>query len=162
MHALTRKATRYLLPVAVLVLASELSQAGDKVKLDVPALAKAIDQAVDQRLKAEQVKPSLQADDAEFLRRVYLDIIGVIPTADKAAAFLDSKKANKRPEVIDELLADANYGRQMADISRKASYWRWTGPSGSRKKRASVVNPLRVVASIQWRCYPKRPQLASS
>src|SRR5262249_17308038 len=56
------------------------------------------------------------ADDAEFLRRVYLDITGVIPPADKAAAFLDSKDPDKRAKLIDDLLASPGYGRHMADL----------------------------------------------
>jgi hypothetical protein len=85
-------------------------------KLDAPALARLIDQHVQQRLDAEKVKPSPLADDAEFIRRVYLDITGMIPPADKVAAFLDSKDTVKRTQLIDELLADPTYGRHQADI----------------------------------------------
>ena len=85
-------------------------------KLDAAALSRYIDQAIDQRLDAEKVKPSPRADDAEFLRRVYLDLTGDIPAADKAAAFLDSKDPDKRAKLIDELLASADYGKHMADI----------------------------------------------
>jgi hypothetical protein len=85
-------------------------------KPDPLALARRIDQAILQRLNAEKVRPSPLADDAEFLRRVYLDLTGAIPPADKAAAFLDSKDRNKRAQLIDELLADPRYGRYMADI----------------------------------------------
>src|SRR5690349_19496925 len=71
-------------------------------KPEVPALSQRIDQEINKRLQAEGIKPSPIADDAEFLRRVYLDITGVIPSADKAAAFLDSKEPNKRAKLIDE------------------------------------------------------------
>lgn len=114
MHAVTRNAAWHVLTVAVVVLVAGLARAGEK--LEAPALAKAIDQAVNQKLEAEKVKASTQADDAEFLRRVYLDITGVIPAADKVAAFLDSKEPNKRAKLIDELLADSNYGRHQSDI----------------------------------------------
>ncbi len=57
-------------------------------KLDFHDLAKVIDSEVSRRLAAEGFKPSPRTDDAEFLRRVYLDLIGVIPTADKVEAFL--------------------------------------------------------------------------
>jgi hypothetical protein len=79
-------------------------------------LANLIDNAIDERLKEEKVMPSAAADDAEFLRRVYLDIVGHIPTAEKAAAFLDSKDANKRGKLVDELLDSPDYGRHMADL----------------------------------------------
>jgi hypothetical protein len=86
------------------------------VKVAAPALSQRIDQAIGKRLQAEQIRPSPLADDAEFLRRVYLDITGVIPPANKAAAFLDSRDANKRAQLIDELLSSPGYGRHMADI----------------------------------------------
>jgi len=83
--------------------------------LDTPALARLIDQQVRRRLDDAGVKPSPKADDAEFLRRAYLDLTGRIPPAEKVAAFLDSKDPDKRARVIDELLADARYGRWMAE-----------------------------------------------
>ena len=45
----------------------------------------------------------MSATDEEFLRRVYLDITGTIPTADKARAFLDDKSPDKRAKLIDEM-----------------------------------------------------------
>ena len=85
-------------------------------KLDAAALAKEIDQAVSQRLAAEKVKASPLADDAEFLRRVTLDLAGHIPSAEKAAEFLDNKDPGKRAKLIDELLASDEYGKHMADV----------------------------------------------
>ena len=85
-------------------------------KLDQTAISQLIDQQVNERLTAEKIVPSARADDAEFLRRAYLDITGRIPSGEKAAAFLDSKDANKRAKLIDELLASPDYGRHMADI----------------------------------------------
>ncbi len=85
-------------------------------KLDAAALSRYIDQAIDQRLDAEKVKPSPQADDAEFLRRIYVDLAGHIPSADQAAAFLDSQDPDKRAKLIDALLASDDYGKHMADV----------------------------------------------
>jgi hypothetical protein len=86
------------------------------VKQDVVALTQLIDTHIDKKLAAEKVPPSGICSDDEFLRRVYLDITGVIPTADKAKAFLDDPATDKRAKLIDELLADPNYGRKQADI----------------------------------------------
>jgi hypothetical protein len=85
-------------------------------KLDQAALSRLVDQEVHEHFRAEKVTPSGRADDAEFLRRAYLDIVGHIPTAEQAAAFLDSKDADKRAKLVDELLASPAYGRHMADI----------------------------------------------
>jgi hypothetical protein len=85
-------------------------------RLDAAALTQVIDKAIQNRLVAEKVSPVSPADDAEFLRRAYLDITGVIPPADKVVTYLDSKQPDKRARLIDELLANQNYGRHMADI----------------------------------------------
>ncbi len=55
-------------------------------------------------LKEAQNPPPLCSDPV-FLRRVYLDIIGVIPTAAEAQKFLDDKSPDKRTKLVDELLA---------------------------------------------------------
>jgi hypothetical protein len=107
---------RWTALAALLLAASPALAALGDAKPDATALARVIDQHLDAKLAAEKVTPGPQADDAEFLRRVYLDITGVIPSADKAAAFLDSKDPNKRAKLIDELLASPAYGRHMADL----------------------------------------------
>jgi hypothetical protein len=85
-------------------------------KVDALALAKIIDQEVNRELAANKIPVSPQADDAEFLRRVYLDLVGVIPPAEKVVAFLNSTDKNKRTKVIDELLADPRFGASMAEL----------------------------------------------
>lgn len=78
------------------------------------AVAKAIDDVIQKRLDAKGLKPSPQTDDDEFLRRVSLDIIGRIPTAERAASFLNSTDPDKRRKLVDELLADSRYGEYVA------------------------------------------------
>ena len=51
--------------------------------------------------------------DAEFLRRVTLDLHGVIPTADQARAFISDDAADKRSKLIDTLLDDPAFARRM-------------------------------------------------
>jgi hypothetical protein len=96
--------------------AARASALPDDAKLDSRALARHIDDAIDARLRADKIVPSPRCDDAEFVRRVYLDITGHIPSAEKAAAFLDSREPDKRAKLIDELLARADYGKHQADI----------------------------------------------
>ncbi len=54
------------------------------------------------------------AGDSEFLRRVYLALHGVIPTAAQARAFLADAAPGKRANLVDTLLADAQYAKWMA------------------------------------------------
>ena len=62
-----------------------------------------IDKFVVQKLNRLNIIPSAQADDATFLRRVYLDLIGIQPTPDEVRAFLKNQDTNKRVKVIDLL-----------------------------------------------------------
>ena len=59
---------------------------------------------------------SPQTDDAEFIRRVSLDIRGRIPAAERVVAFLNDSDPSKRAKLIDEFLADHEYGEHFAII----------------------------------------------
>jgi len=83
--------------------------------VDTAGLAKIIDEEINLRLKEEGIKASPKADDAEFLRRVYIDLAGVIPPADKVKAFLESTDPHKRANLVEELLKDGNFGKQLAE-----------------------------------------------
>ena len=63
-----------------------------------------IDGHVLDNLKKLNIIPSGDCDDEQFLRRVYIDTIGTLPTADEARIFLASKNADKREQLIDQLL----------------------------------------------------------
>src|SRR6476619_3939661 len=54
------------------------------------------------------------ASDAEFMRRVSLDLIGIPPTADEARAFLADKAPDKRTKFIDRLFASPHFARHLA------------------------------------------------
>jgi len=84
-------------------------------KLNFHDLAKIIDDQVAKRLAAEGIKSSPRSEDTEFLRRVYLDLVGVIPPADKVEAFLKNNDPKKREQVIEELLADPRFGNFVAE-----------------------------------------------
>ena len=57
-----------------------------------------------------------QASDAEFLRRVTLDLAGRVPTVEETRAFLGNKGATKRTEVVESLLASPDYARRMQEF----------------------------------------------
>ncbi len=73
-------------------------------KWNGPAPANYIDDQVFAKLKAQRVNPSVVCTDAVFLRRAYLDLLGLPPTGDEARAFLADKRRDKRPRLIDQLL----------------------------------------------------------
>ncbi|MBI1368036.1 MAG: DUF1549 domain-containing protein [Planctomycetes bacterium] len=69
-----------------------------------PPASNDIDKAVFAKLKTLRMDPSALCDDATFVRRAYLDILGLPPTADEARRFVADTAADKRARVIDALL----------------------------------------------------------
>jgi hypothetical protein len=63
-----------------------------------------IDELVYAKLKSLGIPPSGPAGDAEFLRRVYLDVIGLLPTPEESRAFLADRDAARRAKLVDRLL----------------------------------------------------------
>ena len=71
----------------------------------VPSSANYIDTHVHAKLRELQFTPSGLCSDSEFLRRVHLDLTGMLPTAAEAGIFLDDETSGKRARLIDTLLA---------------------------------------------------------
>ncbi|HEY1381429.1 MAG TPA: DUF1549 and DUF1553 domain-containing protein [Gemmataceae bacterium] len=83
---------------------------------DPVAIAAAIDRAIDAKLAEAHVPASPVCDDAEFVRRLSLDVRGRIPSPDRVAAFLADRDPAKRRKLIDEFLADREYGEHFATV----------------------------------------------
>lgn len=81
-----------------------------------PLLRDLIDARVQEAWKQENIKPAGLADDATFLRRVYLDLVGTIPTYEEAHRFLEDKDPNKRRQLIDQLLDDHRFAEHQVDV----------------------------------------------
>jgi hypothetical protein len=81
-------------------------------------LAEKIDQYFAKRWAEANAKPAAPADDAEFLRRVYLDLAGRIPSAAEARAFLKDAQPNKRARLVEQLLASPRYALHMTNVLR--------------------------------------------
>jgi hypothetical protein len=73
------------------------------------ALAEKIDGLLAEKWAEAKVKPARPADDAEFLRRIYLDLVGKTPTAAEAREFLDDTTPDKRLRLIEMLLDSPAY-----------------------------------------------------
>ena len=63
-----------------------------------------------------EVSPSEVANDAEWVRRVYLDIVGAIPPAEEVEKFLADRDQAKRSKLIDKLLDDPGYVHNWSTI----------------------------------------------
>jgi hypothetical protein len=69
-----------------------------------PAPFNFIDDLVHARLEKLRINPSALSGDTEFLRRAYLDLIGLLPTPDETRRFLADSRPDKRSLLIDVLL----------------------------------------------------------
>src|SRR3954469_1829371 len=90
------------------------------VFLAAPASAQPLHQRVDALVAAgtpdfEKIAAPL-ADDAEFLRRVYLGLIGIGPNPEQARAFLADRSPGKREKLIDRLLSSPEHARHFANV----------------------------------------------
>jgi hypothetical protein len=83
---------------------------------DSPPLHERIDRAVAAVEKDYEKNAAPLSTDAEFLRRITLDLTGTIPTATDARAFLKDAASDKRARLIDHLLASPEYARRMQDV----------------------------------------------
>lgn len=79
-----------------------------------PARFNFIDDAVFARLEQLKLNPAPLADDSVFLRRVYLDLIGLLPTEQTARDFIADRSLQKRGRLIDELLERPEFAAMWA------------------------------------------------
>lgn len=102
--------------LALILAACCLSQAAA-----LPESAK-IDEILAKSWQKQGLQPNAPASDEVFVRRIYLDIAGRIPTTEEAEAFLKSADPQKRMKLIDTLLASdgyvSNFFNYFADILR--------------------------------------------
>ncbi len=100
--------------------------------LQTNELAVKIDRFIEAGLAARGIEPAPLAGDAEFMRRVYLDLTGRIPSETEARAFLANKAADRRAKLVDSLLANPLYVQHMANTWQNVM-----APSASNSQFAS-------------------------
>ena len=131
--------------VALLAAAGSAAQAprDDPFESAAPVAPRnAIDEAVFARLKSLDIRPARLSSDAVFVRRAYLDVIGTLPTADEARAFIDDRDPSKRSALVDRLLARGEF----------ADYWAMRWSDLLRVKSEFPINlwPNAVQAYHRW------------
>lgn len=85
---------------------------------DAQVVSARIDQFIAAGWKDKGAAPAKPADDAEFLRRVYLDVAGRIPTVSEARAFLEDKSPDKRALLLERLLDSPQYVNHFTNTWR--------------------------------------------
>ncbi len=114
-----------------------------------PKPAGKIDEFVFARLQALDITPAHGCTDAVFVRRVFLDVIGTLPTAAETIDFLKDKSPDKRAALIDHLLARPEYadywGMKWSDLLRvKAEFPVNLWPNAAQAYHHWIVTSLRA------------------
>jgi hypothetical protein len=73
-----------------------------------------VDTHVDAKLQQLQINPAPLCSDEVFVRRLYLDLLGILPTIEEAAGFLADTASDKRSKLIDQLLARPEHAKYWA------------------------------------------------
>lgn len=106
----------YLLGTACLVLGG--AGASAQTPPDAAALAAQIDRHLGGRWAQAKVQPAPRGGDAEFVRRLYLDVAGRIPSVAETLSFLADPRADRRQRLIERLLASPRYASHFAAVYR--------------------------------------------
>ena len=93
--------------VSLFLLVGFLAAPGDATNL--------INRRISERWAEENVTPSPVAGDYEFVRRLSLDLRGVIPTSDEVRTFAANRSPSKREKLIDRWLRGEDFARYWAD-----------------------------------------------
>jgi hypothetical protein len=98
-----------------------------------------IDRLVFRKLRKLNILPSELAEDAEYLRRVYLDVLGTLPTPAEARRFFADKRPDRRARLVEELLRRPEF----------ADFWALQWADLLRVDRAAL-GPKRAYAYYKW------------
>ncbi|HID24677.1 MAG TPA: DUF1549 domain-containing protein, partial [Planctomycetaceae bacterium] len=111
-----------------------------------PPIVNPIDEFVFEKLDSLGIEPVLCSDEV-FVRRVYLDVLGRLPTADEARRFLKNRHPQKRQRLVDELLERPDFAVYWAmrwgDILRiKAEFPVNLWPNGAQAYHRWILESL--------------------
>jgi hypothetical protein len=102
----------------LLVGGSAAANQPDPTGRDAAELAKKIDRLLAKGWADAEVTPAPLADDAEFLRRVYLDVAGRVPSVNEARSFLKDNRPDRRSRLVEQLLAGPRYVAHFTNVYR--------------------------------------------
>ncbi|MFO0966618.1 MAG: DUF1549 domain-containing protein [Gemmataceae bacterium] len=113
------------------------ASAGDK------PLRQVIDEEIDAVWKKEKITPAGPAADTVFLRRIYLDLLGVVPSFDETTRFLNDTDPEKRAKLVDKLLDDPRYADEQSHVWDLVLFGRHPEGYEATRKREDFKNWLK-------------------
>jgi hypothetical protein len=129
---------RQFLIATVAALACSVGVLADEAVLTPQELAAKIDRQLASRWALEEIQPAPIASDSEFVRRVYLDLIGRIPRVAETREFLNDPAPDKRARLIDRLMTNAQF------VTHWSNTWRdIILPAGGNQQATFFANNLR-------------------
>ncbi|MEM9158004.1 MAG: DUF1549 domain-containing protein [Verrucomicrobiota bacterium] len=114
--------------------ALSVAYAGSSSSKETLKAAKKIDSFIEEALGEQGMEREALVSDETFARRIYLDIVGRIPTYSAVSSFLRDKSASKRGDLIDSLLDSSGYA------SHFYNYWEDVLRIQSRDRRTIMVS----------------------
>src|SRR5262245_45768665 len=138
MTALRLTLAALIIGIALPAAAAEKAPAPREVSADraVDELARKVERHLEAFWAANKITPAPIADDAEFLRRASLDLVGRVPTASEVRAFIASKDPHKRARKIDELIARPGYVNHFTTVLGHA----WVPQSGNNNREFEFIS----------------------
>lgn len=102
-----------------------------------------IDGLIEAKLAEMKVPPAAICDDYAFVRRIYLDVIGLTPSAEQVQAFVRDERTDKRARLIEELLESRGWADNWV------GYWQ-----DALAENPNIVNPtLNNTGPFRWWIY---------
>jgi hypothetical protein len=126
----------------VLVLAGYLVTSADDSIRTVQAAVEHVDRLLEESWQRNGIAPAAISGDAEFCRRVWLDLAGVAPPVSQLREFLSDSRKDKRQQLVDQLLRSPQYANHMAS--------RWNEVLLPRDAQTQATQQENVAALHQW------------
>jgi len=105
---------RFFSTLSIFLAAGFTAQAGFAADEAVPPQVVEINSAIEQQWKDFEIRPAPDADDAAWCRRVFLDLVGRIPTLAELTEFVQDRGVGNRQRLVNKLLYDDRYAEEYA------------------------------------------------
>jgi len=108
-----------------------------------------IDRLIEAGWNKAGVRPARAATDEEYVRRIYLDVVGRIPSVSEVTAFLQTRESGKREKLVGYLLNHPDFGKNFAT--------NWTVLLIGRKNQGRMVDRAALTSWLRKQFSSDRP-----